>query len=392
MGSVAGSPVAWPRWSSGSWSWSVLAGLAVVVASQPTSGCQVEGTTLDPALQADVLLRDVGPHVVLPALDRLDEALLALDGAVTAWADEGEPALDDARVAYEDAMVVWQELEVMQVGPAAPSLSDPAGQDLRDEIYSWPTVNPCRVDQETIELGWAETDFRRTRLVNVYGLDALTHLLFAGPDDACPSQVGIDAAWAELDAPALGALRAGYAEVVVDGLIEATAELREHWNPAAGDFSSQLAAGDASPYGSELRALNAVYDAMFYLEAVTKDRKLAEPLGLGTCAADCSGLAESDDPYRSAAWVAANLRGFRAVFTGGAGRGFDDLLIEAGHADLAGRMLANLDEAIAVASAEHKPLDASMHDAVKRVTDDLKGDMATVLTLRLPLAAAGDND
>ena len=35
-----------------------------------------------------------------------------------------------------------------QLGPAASALTT-GGEGLRDEVYSWPTVNPCRVDQET---------------------------------------------------------------------------------------------------------------------------------------------------------------------------------------------------------------------------------------------------
>ena len=34
----------------------------------------------------------------------------------------------------------------MQLGPAGSSLSAVAGADIRDEIYSWPTINPCRID------------------------------------------------------------------------------------------------------------------------------------------------------------------------------------------------------------------------------------------------------
>ena len=104
----------------------------------------------------------------------------------------------------------------------------------------------------------------------------------------------------------------------------------------------------------------------------------------------------------SAEAVVANLVGFERLFTGGEGAGIDDLLRDLGHADLSDAILAELAHAIETAEALTVPVDEAVaadpaqveavHDAVKRVTDLLKGDLVTVLALTIPSEAAGDND
>ena len=100
--------------------------------------------------------------------------------------------------------------------------------------------------------------------------------------------------------------------------------------------------------------------------------------------------------------VAANLRGFRTLFTGGAATGFDDLLAELGHADLSDEILTRTDRAIELADSMAVPVHQgvatdtesieALHDAVKDVADLLKTDLVTVLSLEVPAEAAGDND
>ena len=70
----------------------------------------------------------------------------------------------------------------MQLGPAGDSLKFVGGQDLRDEIYSWPLTNPCMVDQRTARGEYAEATFFDDVLVNSTGFDALETLLFSEPN------------------------------------------------------------------------------------------------------------------------------------------------------------------------------------------------------------------
>jgi len=380
-------------------SWAVLGGLTLAVACLPEP-TDPGGTT---AVGTEVLT-DVASEVVLPTLRRFESDAAAVRDAAAAWVDGG--SRDTVSAPLLAAHGVWEELEVMQIGPAASSLTARGGQDLRDEVYSWPTVNPCLVDQKTVQAAFDDPDFFQSHLVNAYGLDALAHLVFApGDANACPPQVDINAAgtWDALGPDGVDAQRARYALALSEGLVQAAGALVHAWEPQGGDFARLLAAPgtDDSPYQSETQALNAVFDGLFYLETVTKDRKLAEPLGLGDCSTDCADRVEAGATGTSSEWIAANLAGFSTLFTGGQGTGLDDLLAERGHANLAERIAAHAATAHTLAlqlgplqdAIETHPEDAlALYDAVKAVTDDLKGDVATVLALQLPSEAAGDAD
>ena len=392
-------------------SWLALGGMTVgALVWQAACGPQTGDTGL--AAATTDLLASVGPSVVVPALSAFEDELIVLDAAVGAWrsalAAGGDGAAEraEAQVAWADVMGSWQQLELMQIGPAGSSLSAVGGEDRRDEVYSWPTTNPCRVDQETIAGGYADPGFFDASLVNAYGLDALEHLLFSGPDNACPGQVDINAsgAWSDLGEDGVAAARADYAAVVVGGVADQADALRRAWDPDGGDFSGKLAlTSKGSPYASEQEALNAVFDALFYLETATKDRKLATPMGDGECALDaCPDDVELWASGTSLAAIEANLLGFRLLFTGGEGGGFDDRLDAAGHADLGDEILSRTDAALDRVRGLQGPLSEAvtarpaevqaLHDEVKAVADLLKGDLATVMVLEIPSEAAGDND
>ncbi len=388
-------------------SWLALGGLAA--GGLAWQACGAPGAAGDTALAAAVsdALAAVGPSVVLPALADAREAATALQAAVQAWQQSGDAAdRAAAQDAWRDTMRAWQRVEVLQIGPAASSLTAVAGVDLRDEVYSWPTTNPCRVDQETVAGGYADAAFFDENLVNAYGLDALETVLFGDAGNACPGQVDInaDGTWDALGPEGVDAARADYAEVLVGGVVDRVGGLEQTWSPSGGDFSGQLALTNAAtPYASEQEALNAVFDALFYLETRTKDRKVAQPLGLRDCATercpDDVELARSDAGLDA---VIANIEGFRLLFTGGDDIGLDDVLVELGHGDLAADLLDRSDAALAAARAVEGPLEEAvvarpeqveaLNDALKAVADLLKGDLATVLSLEVPSEAAGDND
>ena len=248
------------------------------------------GATFD----RNALLASVGTNGILPTLrafvtaaDGLAAATVAHRSAVDSAGGRsaaGAATLPIAQQAWRDAMAAWQRAEVMQVGPAAPS-SFPGGQGLRDEIYSWPTTNPCRIDQEIVENDFERADFFATELVNTYGLDALEYLLFeTGPDNACdpPVDINADGTWDLIKPDVLAQRRAAYAEVAARGVAARAAELRDAWEPDGGDFLGELAtAGQGSAtYSTARAALDDVFAALFYLELQTKDEKLAEPAGI----------------------------------------------------------------------------------------------------------------
>lgn len=364
------------------------------------------------------MLTTIGLDVILPTYERFRDSAEVLKDATAAHrlavgSSAGTATLGTARTAWIAAADVWQEAELFQVGPAGSPTMTIQGQDLRDEIYSWPTVNTCRVDQEIVEQQYGDAGFFDAELVNVYGLDALEYLLFVtAPNNTCPSQVNInqDGTWAALSATELAQRRADYADAVAGHVLATAQALVDAWGPGGGGFLSTFSsAGESgSEYARAQDAVNELFAAIYYLDLETKDMKLAEPAGISVdCpTATCPERVESRWAGRSKEHILANLRAFQRVFQGGdtvtPGIGFDDFLSELGAPDVTADMLARIDAAIAAVEAIPGPLEDAVasdlasveaaHAAVKAVTDVLKTQMVSILNLKIPDEGAGDND
>ena len=400
-------------------SWSALGALALGAVVVQPYGCAQDDEKISgysPEVQDTLsqLLLDTWPEVVEPALADAKAATEQMVAATQTWeaaisAGSGaKNARTEAQVAWRAAMAAWERAELMQLGPAGASLTTVGGLDLRDEIYSWPTTNACRVDQETAEAAWDDGDFFDANLVNVYGFDAVEVLLFGPADDnACPPQVppNSDGAFEALGEDGVSLNRARYATALGQQIIANIDAIHDGWDAEGGDFAGTLAtAGESgSAFSSQESGLNSIFDALFYLELRTKDRKLAWPLGLNDCGLDdCTGMVEAPIADSSHTWVVENLTGFESLYTGNDGVGMGELMIAVGQTDIHLDVLDSLDKAKATAQALQMPLNQALvddpeglqalHDDVKAVTDVLKGDLATLLMLQVPTEAAGDND
>jgi len=389
-------------------SWTVLAALAVTVVTVELGCGATDKTESLPEEVRDalvVMLEDVWPEVVQKQLNVARDAADDLHASAIEWSAESSSV--DTRAAMQtawiDAMTAWQAADTMQIGAAGSSLKVVGGKDIRDEIYSWPLTNRCLVDQRTARLEFGSETFFDDTLINSYGFDALEVLIFSTPyEHSCPSQVLSDSLWEDLGEDGVAQARADYAVVVSDHILDDITRIEMDWED---NFRADLAsAGQSdSSFTSDLAGVNAVFDALFYLETTVKDKKLGWPLGLSDCGVDdCSTKIETPIAGGSQLWVAANLEGFRSLYTGGESLGMYDLLVAVGEQSLADEVLLNLDEADQVLATLTGPLDETLatdpdalvaaHAAVKKITDLLKSDIATVLTLQVPLEAAGDND
>ena len=353
------------------------------------------------------MLEDTWPTAIEPALASAEASISALKTATAAWsADSGS---EDARIAAQNAWVeamrAWQVLEVMQVGPAASSLTAIGGENIRDAVYSWPTINPCRIDQVTCRFEFESDDFFDEALVNAYGLDALETALFSPPNEnSCSRNSGInrDDTWDDLGADGIAQARADLSDTFTAQIASDLQQLRDAWEDG---FATELAtAGQGSVlFDTSVKGVNAIYDGLFYMETYVKDRKLGWPLGLRECGQeDCTDEVEALMAGYSHEWLAANLTGFRALYTGGEGIGMYDLLVSVDEEELADKIITRLDEADVAVAALTSGLNEMLttdrealtnaQEAVKGVTDLVKVDIATVLSLEVPSEAAGDND
>jgi predicted lipoprotein len=181
-------------------------------------------------------------------------------------------------------MDAWQHAEMLQIGPAGSSSKIIAGDNIRDEIYSWPTVNSCRVDQELVEEVYSASSFFGDELVNVYGLDAIEYLVFEqSAENTCPSVVYLNTSgsWNALSDGDLKSGRASYSKALAANLVARANDLVSYWSADDGNFIEDLAkAGESgSVYETQLDALNDIFAAMFYLDTTIKDKKISDTGG-----------------------------------------------------------------------------------------------------------------
>lgn len=384
-------------------------------------GCQPATAPAGPAVDFDrkALLVQAADVVILPRLRAFAAEAAALEvatselAAQTRQGSSSSAALESARTLWRNTMGLWQELEVMQVGPAGTPGVMMGGQGLRDEIYSWPTVNACAVDQQLVADAFRTEGYFDGRLVTVYGLDALEVVLFRdGRENACPAvaTLNADGQWAALSDEELVLRRHDYAAAVARHLARDASALLDAWEPSAGNFRARFVEpGSAgSPYGNAAEALDQLFAAMFYLELRTKDRKVGVPAGLHVDCAEavCPEQLESRFSAQTQANLRANLAGFSALFFGGVagepGIGFDDYLSAVGAGGLVDEMaqtLAAADARIVALDGDAEDLLASrpqswvdVYEGLKGVGDLLKTQMVTALNLDVPQEGAGDND
>jgi predicted lipoprotein len=387
---------------------------ALLLASAITYSCVErpgEEETTDPKVRSTL---ESTATCVMTQVEEFKGAADALKDATEAWAEDPEDVerKGAAQEAWSEAMLIWHRLEVMQIGPAGSSGSVEqggtiGGQDLRDLIYSWPVINSCRIDQ-ALESKAYEDDLK-DEPVNAQGLDAIEYLAFY--DDGastCLATTAIiaDGRWDGIDD--LPERRAAYAMAAAELVSEHAGALLNAWDEEGGDFYSALvSAGKSGPFESQAAALNAVIHGIFYIEIVVKDQKLAIPLALrDDCAnASCPEDIEHQFSGLSKDAIAQNLAGFELIFhgCGDSALGLEGLLDELG-ADLTAEevqaaidgikeALSTIEEDDLVTALAEDPASVNdLYDAIKVLTDLLKGDLVEVLEVNVPSSVGGDND
>jgi predicted lipoprotein len=354
----------------------------------------------------------IARDIVLPLIRTFETDASAVETAALAF--ENDPTNTtkqaDVKAAFATAMTTWQRLEVMQFGPQGVSTSAAGGQDIRDEIYSWPLVNLCSIDQEIIAEGYASTDVLAAKAVNVRGLGAIEYLLFNTSTATTCTAVAQMNAWAALTAPEVSARRAHYVRAIATLVKAQATRLRTAWEPTGGNFvhAFEVIGTNASPYTNVNHALNNITDAMFYVYSVTRDVKVGIPTGIDPLCSNppCANNVEARFSDASISYIRENLVAFRTLFLGGepggSDLGFDDLLVSIGQQALATNLLTEVNEAIALCDGFTAPLEdvlfsnptqaEDLYHALKDISTILKTQFTAVLDLQLPTTAAGDND
>jgi predicted lipoprotein len=399
--------------------WQLL--LLVSLTGCKESGGNGSSAVPDDGFDKESLLSSIGLNVVIPRIkqfhasaqtlaNRIGDYCTALDAA-----DAAPEAAATAQTSWRETMQDWQFLEALQFGPVAMN-----AYTLRNEVYSWPLVNTCGVDQEVIAA--QDEGYVLTERYNRKGLAALEYLLFDDDlDHSCTDAVAATQQWNSLAAAERREQRCTYMQLVVDKVVAAGQQLVADWEPDQGNFLGSLT--DGSEYGSMRQAVNAVSDSLFYLDREVKDRKLGVPAGINPDCREDSCPEDVEHPWadHSRQAMVANLQGFQAVFLGNLpdsaedGVGFDDYLTALGAEDLANRMSQAIAATISALQAPDQSLTAlatgidpaacaassrddrqveicSLYADMKAITDELKTEFIGILNLEKPKVAEADND
>lgn len=388
----------------------------VVLFSSGLLACSDGTTPGDAAIPTDdfdrrAMLAHLATNVLLPIQADAAAATALVPPAITAYCDAIANGTigatqETARAAFVTAIDAWQRADAVLVGPAAMD-----NKELRGLIYSWPLVSPCELDRDTASRWANPSSYDVTaELVNARSLSAVEYLLYPTNDNHnCPQDpVG----WSALGANLSEARCRLAAVIATDAALHAQA-VHTAWRADGGNYVAQLAqAGtSSSSIPSAHAGVNLVSDGLFYVDSMVKDMKLGESAGIAVNACQtveqpCEREVELRYADRSTQALRANFASIREVFTGTTassdGPGFDDFIIALGHRDVAERMTAGLDAAIAAADALPDSFLAALstnysqvvatHAATKAFTDDLKSQFLTLLALEIPDDVATDND
>jgi predicted lipoprotein len=357
------------------------------------------------------MLDHLANQVLLPLQLQFATAAAGVAPAIVAYCDALDQAtpgttLEAARAAWATAVDAWEAADAMLVGPAAGD-----SRALRDRIYGWPLLSTCSLDRDTATSFADPSSYTVTdKLVNARSLAAVEYLLYT--TDTAHSCATTPPGWDALGAD-LPRARCRLAVAIANDVSANAAALATAWRGDGGNYVAQLAlAGrSGSSIATAQAGVNHVSDAMFYVDRMVKDMKLAEAAGIavnacGTVDAPCEREVELRFADRATAAIRINLLTLRQAFTGttaaGDGPGFDDFLTAVGHPDVADRMRGKLDDAVAAANAlpdsfltalaSNYDQVVATHSTLRLFTDDLKSQFLTLLSLEIPDEVATDND
>lgn len=394
----------------------VAVGAWIAVAVSCSDGNGVDEKPLAAQQTRSDVVKNLALNVAAPQIQECAEKLAVLDVNVEAWRDSpADETRAEAQQAWVEAYRSWQRCELLQLGPAGTMEATVGGEGLRFDVYTYPLLSDCYVDELVANESWRDLSSYRALPTSKKGLGALEYLLYrTGTANAChPTQnpINADGTWAALSEAELNQRRADLAAFIASGIASVADDLASRWVSTGDAYVDELAdAGHGSAsFRSAQDALNEFSNAMVYLEKEVKDMKLASPLGISTTSSfsDCESnacpeLRESPWANQSLSAITANLRMFESMYYGGDGVGFDDLLRELG----AGTVAETMEEHLRSADTALAAIDGTLLEALEQDHDDVvafyeevrelvtlfKTQFVNVLSLELPNRAAADGD
>lgn len=381
------------------------------------------GKAIESEVDLTRMMANYADNLIIPSYENFYNETLESNSAVVSdyCASIGTATESASRVSaqtyWRNLMALWQQTELFILGPAAAN-----GNARRNAVYSYASTSPtssCAIDQSVV-LAQEDTFDIKNRSFNSRGIDALEYLLFNDNlAHTCPVQITQTQGWDALPELDRKQQRCQYAERVLIDIRDNALSLVNAWSAEGGDFRTQF----VNPANLSTN-LDALSDALFYIELETKDIKLGLPTGIHADCTQvaCPGSVESRYSEHSLINIRENLEGFRLSLMGGEGLGFDDIINARGFPQVVDTFNSDIDAAITLIgemdeslleqsenllaggnnadcinsaanpdSVRTVPM-CSLHGYVKRITDALRIDFITIVDLDLPDRGQSDAD
>ncbi|RNL59698.1 imelysin family protein [Zhongshania marina] len=397
----------------------------------PIAGCVDNSGGSNRAVTADnfdfvAMLANYADSIIVPNYESLADtsSLLATEnGSIASYcsaigSDNEASARGAAQAAWKTTMDAWQTTTLHELGPIQAN-----NNALRNRISSFArgsSLSTCGVDQAVVLANSNPNFSLSSRSANQRGLGAVEYLLFSDNlEHSCSSQITETTDWNTRPEIERKQLRCAYAQTLAGDINAAAQRVVKAWLIDADNYRSEFI--NPSSLDTNLKALS---DALFYLDTETKDTKLGIPLGINaTCSQpSCPEVIESPYAEYSLNNIAQNLRSFLNLLQGGSGLGFDDIIAQAGVAEVTELMRQNTEAAIGEINAMSTSLrqqaegisneDAAqtcltaantpdsqrsipacnLYGYLRRVTDTLKVGFVAAVDVDLPDRAQSDND
>lgn len=374
---------------------------------------EVDAETMIGADATRAVLASIGERVIFADIVAFHERAQALEAASAAAMGGGATERDAARLAWREAIAVFQRIEMLQLGPAGLVTLTTGGLGLRDLINGWPLITTCRIDTNLVDPVYDDRAAIESGPISARGLTALEYVLFYdGAENGCTaaSRINVEGSWAALGEAEVSRRRAVYAHHLAALILEHAAELRQAWDPAGGNFLGALSTAGAGSaiYPSAQLGLNAISDALVYLYKEVIDYKVGIPAGIRIeCPTDaCPEQVESRWAHASIHHLRENLGAFRDAYLGAPegtdAPGFDDLVRSVGGAELDARIQGLIAQSFAALDAIDGPLEDAVISEVEDVdalaavlralADAFRIEVVSLLDLAPAMRVEGDND
>ncbi len=390
-----------------------------------TSGSSTNTDSSEDGFDRQAMMTNLADNVFIPnyqATANLAQEFSSDTGSLATYCGSvgTEDESSDHQVARSDWISLMDAVQKTEMHVVGPALSNDEALQNRVHSYSAGTLATCALDQAVI-IANGDEDFQvANRAFNQRGMGAIEYLLFnANLEHSCSSQIDLTASWNDLPEATRKDQRCDLALKLAKDVSAASDLIVDQWTAGDEAYRSEFLA--EANLGDNFQMLS---DGLFYFETFTKSQKLMIPLGLNDkCSSQtCPSLIESPYSETSLRNIRTNSAEFLRIFNGDSGLGFDDLIINEEHSDIAARFqsqLADIDNKLAQISVSLKDQVAqvgadasdsicvngfanpdtessieacSLSGLLKRVTDDLKIEFVAIVGVALPGRVQSDND